>query len=407
MHAIPRIGSTGRPTLPQPGQPILCTGGLGPPETIIRTSRPGNCSGKQTCRLQQNILAKASCPVPTEPPECVALATPTPRHTCIHIITGDHTTPIHVIVPSCLVCCMHDPSVPQATLRCTAVQGSRDMSSALTVCDSASNALAERSDMLASVANDLESGVVNLCIARGCIRSLQNALITLVKHSSLLLKDVMLRLDVWNDASVASMRRKVRSRPCSSSPSTCMCDAQGRRPSQHDTSRTPVTVCGTAHTGCPTDTCRPNPSDNGEACMRCVQVDERLHKLGAQQSRLGGVLTHLRDVEMRLGPPDTSAAMDTHTTISTLGEAATLLNEVLRNVDQSHAELPPLFVTGQDPTLQQLQQAQLPDVDRSTQVRCSAIPVRLCCASCCGGNILQRARMAVWALHLARFICSL
>lgn len=104
---------------------------------------------------------------------------------------------------------------------------------------------------------------------------------------------------------------------------------------------------------------------------RCMQVDDRLHKLGAQQSRLSGVLTHLRDVEMRLGPPDTSAAMDTHTTISTLGEAATLLNEVLRNVDQSHAELPPLFVAGKDPTLQQLQQAQLPDVDRSTQV-CSA-----------------------------------
>lgn len=104
-------------------------------------------------------------------------------------------------------------------------------------------------------------------------------------------------------------------------------------------------------------------------CARTLQVDDRLHKLGAQQSRLGGVLTHLRDVELRLGPPDTSAAMDTHTTISTLGEAATLLNEVLRNVDQSHAELPPLFVAGKDPTLQQLKQAQLPEVDRSTQVR--------------------------------------
>lgn len=89
------------------------------------------------------------------------------------------------------------------------VQGTRDMSAALTVCDSASNALAERSDMLAGVARDLESGAINLCIARGCIRSLQNALITLVKHSSLLLKDVMLRLDVWNDASAVSMRRKV------------------------------------------------------------------------------------------------------------------------------------------------------------------------------------------------------
>lgn len=93
------------------------------------------------------------------------------------------------------------------------VQGSRDMSAALTVCDSASNALAERSDMLASVAKDLESGVMNICIARGCIRSLQNALVTLVKHSSLLLKDVMLRLDVWNDTTVphiaATMRQKV------------------------------------------------------------------------------------------------------------------------------------------------------------------------------------------------------
>eukprot|EP00892_Ulva_mutabilis_P006767 jgi/Ulvmu1/4462/UM002_0187.1 len=185
-----------------------------------------------------------------------------------------------------------------------ATRGSRDMSAALTVCDSASNALAERSDMLAGVARDLESGLINLCIARGCIRSLQNALITLVKHSSLLLKDIMLRLDVWNDSSASSMRRK---------------------------------------------------------------VDDRLHKLGVQQSRLAGVLTHLRDEEMRLGPPNTSAATDTHTTISSLGEAATLLNEVLRNVDQSHAELPTLFVSGQDPTLQQLQQAQLPDVDRSTQ----------------------------------------
>lgn len=98
------------------------------------------------------------------------------------------------------------------------------MSAALTVCDSASNALAERSDMLASVAQDLDSGVVNLCIARGCIRSLQNALVTLVKHSSLLLKDVMLRLDVWNDASIASMRRKVCAWPPLSPPlwPTCL-----------------------------------------------------------------------------------------------------------------------------------------------------------------------------------------
>lgn len=84
------------------------------------------------------------------------------------------------------------------------------MADTLAVCDSVSKAVAERSELLASVTKKLETGELNSCISRGCVRSLQNVLVTLVKHASLLLKDVMLRLDVWSDAHAHDFRIQVR-----------------------------------------------------------------------------------------------------------------------------------------------------------------------------------------------------
>lgn len=89
------------------------------------------------------------------------------------------------------------------------MQGSQTMADTLAVCDSVSKAVAERSELLASVTKKLETGELNSCISRGCVRSLQNVLVTLVKHASLLLKDVMLRLDVWSDVNAHDFRLQV------------------------------------------------------------------------------------------------------------------------------------------------------------------------------------------------------
>jgi hypothetical protein len=93
------------------------------------------------------------------------------------------------------------------------LQGSQTMADTLVVCDSVSKAVAERSDLLASVTKKLETGELNSCISRGCVRSLQNVLVTLVKHASLLLKDVMLRLDVWSDIHAHDFRIQVAPSP--------------------------------------------------------------------------------------------------------------------------------------------------------------------------------------------------
>lgn len=100
------------------------------------------------------------------------------------------------------------------------VQGSQSMADTLAVCDSVSKAVAERSELLASVTKKLETGELNSCISRGCVRSLQNVLVTLVKHASLLLKDVMLRLDVWSDVHAHDFRLQVLHLICVSNPET-------------------------------------------------------------------------------------------------------------------------------------------------------------------------------------------
>lgn len=106
-----------------------------------------------------------------------------------------------------------------------------------------------------------------------------------------------------------------------------------------------------------------------------MQVEDRLHHLTVQQNKMGSVLGRLRQVESGLKAPDTSASADPHSTITALGQAATMLNEVLRRVDQAHAELPPIFEAGVDPTLPQLEQVQLPDVDADTRVCCYVFAV--------------------------------
>ena len=65
---------------------------------------------------------------------------------------------------------------------------------------------------LSKVARQLQKGDLNFCIARGCVRSLQDVLVTLMRHVSLLLKDVVLRLDFWNDLHDSQWRIRVRRR---------------------------------------------------------------------------------------------------------------------------------------------------------------------------------------------------
>ena len=102
--------------------------------------------------------------------------------------------------------------------------------------------------------------------------------------------------------------------------------------------------------------------------QRSMQVEDRLHHLTVQQNKMAAVLGRLRQVESGLPSPDTSASADPQSTITALGQAATMLNEVLRRVDQAHAELPPIFEPGVEPTLPQLENVQLPDVDADTRV---------------------------------------
>ena len=64
--------------------------------------------------------------------------------------------------------------------------------------------------MLGKLVKELAAGDLNVCIARGCIRSLQDVLVTLVRHTSLLLKDTVLRLDFWSDLNDNEWRIRVR-----------------------------------------------------------------------------------------------------------------------------------------------------------------------------------------------------
>jgi hypothetical protein len=79
----------------------------------------------------------------------------------------------------------------------------------LQVASDACTMLKNGAAVLTQLAGELKAGELNFCIARGCIRSLQDVLVTLMRHASLLLKDVMLRLDFWNDTGDAECRRKV------------------------------------------------------------------------------------------------------------------------------------------------------------------------------------------------------
>jgi hypothetical protein len=85
-----------------------------------------------------------------------------------------------------------------------------DLAPALAVAGEACALVKSSSTSLAKLTKELKAGELNFCIARGCIRSLQDVLVTLVRHTSLLLKDIVLRLDFWNDLHESEWRIRVR-----------------------------------------------------------------------------------------------------------------------------------------------------------------------------------------------------
>ena len=85
-----------------------------------------------------------------------------------------------------------------------------ELAAPLSVANDACQLLKAGSGTLAKLTKELNAGELNFCIARGCIRSLQDVLVTLVRHSSLLLKDIVLRLDFWNDIHDSEWRQRVR-----------------------------------------------------------------------------------------------------------------------------------------------------------------------------------------------------
>lgn len=125
-------------------------------------------------------------------------------------------------------------------------------------------------------------------------------------------------------------------------------------------------------------------------------MEDRLHHLTVQQNKMGSVLGRLRQVESGLPSPDTSASADPQSTITALGQAATMLNEVLRRVDQAHAELPPIFEPSVEPTLPQLENVQLPDVNAETRVRRHAFGT--CLVLCCDGKFHMVGNRLVWSI---------
>lgn len=84
-----------------------------------------------------------------------------------------------------------------------------DLASPLSVAGEACALVKSSSTALAKLTKELKAGELNFCIARGCIRSLQDVLVTLVRHTSLLLKDIVLRLDFWNDLHDSEWRIRV------------------------------------------------------------------------------------------------------------------------------------------------------------------------------------------------------
>ena len=79
----------------------------------------------------------------------------------------------------------------------------------LTVAGEACQLLKAGTASLSKLVAQLQQGELNFCIVRGCIRSLQDVLMTLVRHLALLLRDMMLRLDCWSDPADTEWRAQV------------------------------------------------------------------------------------------------------------------------------------------------------------------------------------------------------
>jgi hypothetical protein len=204
---------------------------------------------------------------------------------------------------------------------------------------------------LARLTKELSAGELNFCIARGCIRSLQDVLVTLVRHTALLLKDMMLRLDFWDDQHDAQWRQRVRAHaPVRSAGHvyTSRCD------------RAADLFVALMESSKPT------------RCMaftvECVQVDKLIKTLGAGQDDLTSVLANLKQVEASLAAPGTGVAGQPHAAIDSIAKTSQELNDVLRRADQAQAELPPVRHPS-EVLSQQLTRVRIADVDATTQVR--------------------------------------
>jgi hypothetical protein len=84
-----------------------------------------------------------------------------------------------------------------------------ELAAPLQVASDACQLMKSGTSTLVKVTKQLKAGDLNFCIARGCIRSLQDVLVTLMRHMSLLLKEIILRLDFWNDLHDSQWRIRV------------------------------------------------------------------------------------------------------------------------------------------------------------------------------------------------------
>lgn len=193
---------------------------------------------------------------------------------------------------------------------------------------------------LAKVARQLRKGDLNFCIARGCVRSLQDVLVTLMRHVSLLLKDIVLRLDFWNDLHDSQWRIRVRPR------------------------------ASVRHVA-------PRRARARSACA-CVQADKLLRSLSEAQEGLSAAIGDLKAAEAGLEAPGTGIAGQPHQTIESIAEVSGALNELLRRVDAAQAELPPIREPNSSPSSQELARVRLNDVPAETQVRGRSLVHSVC-----------------------------
>jgi hypothetical protein len=84
-----------------------------------------------------------------------------------------------------------------------------DLAAPLQVAADACHLIRSGTNILTKATKQLKAGDLNFCLARGCIRSLQDVLVTLMRHMSLLLKEIVLRLDFWNDLHDSQWRIRV------------------------------------------------------------------------------------------------------------------------------------------------------------------------------------------------------